>query len=96
MAYQRLTKGSLEEQSAKRSQADFEGYTDDSYFEQHRDARFGASERWHHQLLLSHCMDKDPEHPQADDGRTSQMWPAKDTAFRPRHGGPVVTVKEAK
>ena len=45
-------------------------------------------------ILLSHCQDKDPERAQQDDGVTGVDWPIKDTALRPRTGGPTWTDKK--
>lgn len=46
-------------------------------------------------VLLSHCVDKDPERGQQDDGRTSEVWPVRDDAPpKPRHGGPTWTDKK--
>ena len=42
----------------------------------------------HHEELLSHCKDKDPQRPQQDDGKTGMDFPMKDVDTMRKQGGP--------
>jgi hypothetical protein len=82
MAVQKIKPGTS---ASVRSNEDFLSYEDDR--------PLMASNQWE---LLSHCKDKDPARAQQDDGVTGNDWPVKDSELRPKHGGPVTSVKSHK
>jgi hypothetical protein len=56
----------------------------------------GAGKVGHHDLWYSHCMEKDPNRAQQDDGVTGSDWPVPDKPPKPTQGGPVWSTKENK